>query len=67
MKYRPPTISPKLLLRDVLQGALNMLCFRRPGARNFISPVSLPGIEQIISVKLLGIHLSATLSAAAHV
>jgi len=35
--------------------------------RNFISPVSLPGIEQIISVKLLGIHLTATLSAAVHV
>ena len=33
----------------------------------FISPASLPGIEQIISVKLLGIHLTATLSAAVHV
>jgi len=33
-----------------------------PSARNFISPVS-----EIVSVKLLGIHLTATLSAAAHV
>jgi len=32
------------------------IVFRRPGARNFISPVSLSGIEQIISVKLLGIY-----------
>ena len=39
----------------------------RPGARNFILPVSLSGIEEIVSVKLLGIHLTATLSAAAHV
>ena len=30
------------------------IVFRRPGARNFISPVSLFGIEQIVSVKLLG-------------
>jgi len=41
--------------------------FRRPGARNFISPASIYGIEQIISVKLLSIHLTATLSATAHV
>jgi len=27
------------------------IVYRRPGARNFISPVSLPGIEQIILVK----------------
>ena len=38
-----------------------------PGARNFISPVSLSGIEQIVSDKLSVIHLTATLSAAAHV
>ena len=38
-----------------------------PSARNFISPVSLSGIEQIVSVKLLGIHLTASLSAAAYV
>ena len=43
------------------------IVFRCPGARNFISNASLPGIEQIISVKLLGIHLTATLSAAVHV
>ena len=43
------------------------IVFRRPGARNFISPASLPGIEQIASVKLLGSHLTATLSASVHV
>ena len=35
------------------------IVFRRHGARNFISPASLSGIEQIISVKLLGVHLTA--------
>jgi len=43
------------------------IVFRRPGARNFISPASLSGIEQITSVKLLGMHLTATLTATVHV
>jgi len=43
------------------------IVFRRPGACNFISPAALSGIEQITSVKLLGIHLTATLSDAARV
>jgi len=44
-----------------------VIVFRLPGARNVISSAALTGIEQIISVKLLGIHLTATLSAAVHV
>jgi len=43
------------------------IVFRCPSACNFVSLVSLSRIEQIISVKLLGIHPTATLSAAVHV
>jgi len=37
------------------------IVFRRPGTRNFITPAPVPG------TKLLGIYLTATLSAATHV
>jgi len=43
------------------------IVFRCLGTRNFFTPAHLPGIEQIISTKLLGIYLTATLSAATHV
>ena len=44
------------------------IVFRRPGTRNFITTAApLSGIEQIISTKLLGIYITATLSAATHV
>jgi hypothetical protein len=43
------------------------LVFRRPSARHFITPEPLPFVEQVTITKLLGIYISATLSAAAHV
>ena len=43
------------------------LVFRRPSARHFTAPQPLPFVEQITITKLLGIYISATFSASAHV
>ena len=43
------------------------LVFRRPSARHFSAPQQLPFIEQVTLTNILGIYISETLSADAHV
>jgi len=43
------------------------LVFRRPSARHFTVPQPLTSVEQLTVTKLLGIYISVTVSAAAHV
>ena len=42
------------------------IVFRRPSARNFITPQPLPFIEQVTVTKFLGIHITATFSTSVH-
>ena len=43
------------------------LVFHRPNARNYLPPVTLPGIERVICVKLFGVWLYEDLGIKEHI
>ena len=52
---------------DIIISKTKEIVFRRPSARHFTLPQPLPSTEQVTVTKLLGVYISATLSADKHV